>query len=255
MSIATEHIGTVIQGPTIFYKEIVAHYKDVPNVVWSTWEDEPAEHIAYIRAAGMPLVLQDKKGLEPGHHNTNLQCLSTYGGIEFLSGNPAITHILKIRADFLPNPFPVFLEQCAKSLEHKEMAYMGYVWYYPQKMQQRYYLVDFLNAGTLAAMKRFWRPDFNANNGFPNPEKWLENRYYHSENYLEKNYKKLVKQGAFIVFKGFAIKSLKLHIDFGRRIFKDGIYRDQPTLKERWQHVQKLTEIVFKRIITLNKGA
>jgi hypothetical protein len=35
--------GIVIQGPTTYWDQIIEVYKDVPNVVWSTWDNEPIE--------------------------------------------------------------------------------------------------------------------------------------------------------------------------------------------------------------------
>lgn len=72
-----ENIGIVIQGPTTYYKEVVAHYKNIPNVVWSTWNDESASHISYIQQAGIAMLLQTKTDIEHRHYNVNLQCLST----------------------------------------------------------------------------------------------------------------------------------------------------------------------------------
>jgi hypothetical protein len=41
--------GIVIQGPTNYCKEVVSIYKNIPNVVWSTWEDEPLKNIEFIK--------------------------------------------------------------------------------------------------------------------------------------------------------------------------------------------------------------
>lgn len=37
--------GIVIQGPTDYCYETIPEYKDIPNVVFSTWDDEPLEKL------------------------------------------------------------------------------------------------------------------------------------------------------------------------------------------------------------------
>ena len=90
--------GIVIQGPTNYYKKIIEHYKHIPNIVWSTWEDEPIDNLKYIENH-IPLIV-NKKPSFPGYLNINLQVLSTFSGIEYLANNN-ITEILKIRGDII----------------------------------------------------------------------------------------------------------------------------------------------------------
>ena len=71
--------GIVIQGPTNLCKEVVSSYKDIPNVVWSTWDDEPQENITFI-SQFMPVVLNKKPDFG-GYLNINLQTLSTTLGM------------------------------------------------------------------------------------------------------------------------------------------------------------------------------
>jgi hypothetical protein len=49
--------GIVIQGPTTYYKETIEKYKNISNVVWSTWEDEPVTNLNYIKEH-IPLILK-----------------------------------------------------------------------------------------------------------------------------------------------------------------------------------------------------
>ena len=46
--------GIIIQGPTKYYKEMGDFYSQFNNIVWSTWEDEPKEHLDYISNKGIP---------------------------------------------------------------------------------------------------------------------------------------------------------------------------------------------------------
>lgn len=100
--------GVVIQGPTNYFKEVVDVWKGWPNVVWSTWEDEPKENIEYI-AQNQIFVLLNKKPQFPGDSNVNLQALSTFNGINFLR-NKGVKEVLKVRSDHTISDVKSFLE-------------------------------------------------------------------------------------------------------------------------------------------------
>jgi hypothetical protein len=93
--------GVVLQGPTTYYKETVAKYKDTPNIVWSTWEDEPIANLDYITENNIPLVL-NKKPEFSGYLNINLQSTTTLSGISYLM-DKNVDEILKVRADMIIN--------------------------------------------------------------------------------------------------------------------------------------------------------
>ena len=90
--------GIVIQGPTTYYKEIINKYKDIPNIVWSTWEDEPIENLNYIEKH-IPLILNKKPNIN-GYLNINLQNITTLSGISYLI-NQGVEEILKLRGDII----------------------------------------------------------------------------------------------------------------------------------------------------------
>jgi len=100
--------GIVIQGSTGYINEVIDLYTDIPNVVFSTWEDEPEENIQLIKSKGIE-VIQSPKPLVSGKFNINLQALSTFAGIQYLK-NKGITEILKIRNDLKPNNIKLLLE-------------------------------------------------------------------------------------------------------------------------------------------------
>jgi hypothetical protein len=110
--------GIVIQGPTNYYEQVVSCYKDTPNVVWSTWEDEPQENIDFIKKY-IPVVT-NKKPLVPGYLNINFQLVSTFNGINYLE-NKGITEILKVRGDTIITNLDIFLNK----LKGKEMAFLA----------------------------------------------------------------------------------------------------------------------------------
>jgi len=110
--------GIVIQGPTNLCKEVVSSYKDIPNVVWSTWDDEPQENITFI-SQFMPVVLNKKPDFG-GYLNINLQTLSTTGGINYLK-NQGVTEILKVRGDIVITN----LNELLSILKGKDMAFLA----------------------------------------------------------------------------------------------------------------------------------
>ena len=99
--------GIVIQGPTNYCREIIDCYIDIPNVVFSTWDDEPQENIKYIKSKNID-VIQSSKPLFVGYLNVNYQALSTYIGLEYLKSKN-VTEVLKIRSDLKPNDIHLLL--------------------------------------------------------------------------------------------------------------------------------------------------
>ena len=110
--------GIVIQGPTNHYKEVVECYKDIPNVVWSTWDDEPLENIEYIKKY-IPVILNKKPSFS-GHLNINMQTISTMGGVNYLK-EKGVNEILKVRGDVIITNIIKFLS----ILKGKDMAFLA----------------------------------------------------------------------------------------------------------------------------------
>jgi hypothetical protein len=110
--------GIVIQGPTNYYKKIVPLYKETPNVVWSTWEDEPIENINFIKQY-LPVILTPKPNFS-GCLNINLQTISTIAGVKYLQ-EKGITEILKTRGDIIITNLNIFLNL----LKGKEIAFLA----------------------------------------------------------------------------------------------------------------------------------
>jgi hypothetical protein len=100
--------GVVIQGSTGYLNEVIDLYIDIPNVVFSTWENEPEENIQLIKSKGIE-VIQTPKPLVSGTFNINLQALSTFAGIQYLK-NKGVNEILKIRNDLKPNNVKLLLD-------------------------------------------------------------------------------------------------------------------------------------------------
>jgi hypothetical protein len=110
--------GIVIQGPTAYWDQIIEVYKDVPNVVWSTWDDEPIENIKNIEQY-IPVITSPKPSF-PGYLNINMQTVSTFKGAEYLESK-GVTEILKTRGDIrIKN-----LNKLMECLKGKEMALLA----------------------------------------------------------------------------------------------------------------------------------
>jgi hypothetical protein len=134
--------GIVIQGPTTYYKKIVEKYKNIPNVVWSTWENEPIENLNHIKKY-IPLILNQQPSFV-GYLNINLQNITTSSGIRYLIEN-GVTEVLKIRGDFMiSDPIKLlsllkgrkmsFLQMCkegARTDLYYELIYPHYSHDYP----------------------------------------------------------------------------------------------------------------------------
>jgi hypothetical protein len=109
--------GIVIQGPTNYWDQIIETYKDVPNVVWSTWDDEPIENIKNIEQH-IPVITSPKPSFS-GHLNINMQTVSTFKGVEYLESK-GVTEVLKTRGDVrIKN-----LDKLMSCLKGKEMAFL-----------------------------------------------------------------------------------------------------------------------------------
>jgi len=111
--------GIIIQGPTNYCKEIIDCYVDIPNVVFSTWDDEPKENIDYIKSKNIDII-QSSKPTFSGYLNINYQTLSTFAGIQYLK-DKGITEALKIRGDLQPNNIKLLL----KILQGKPLSFLA----------------------------------------------------------------------------------------------------------------------------------
>lgn len=110
--------GIVIQGPTNYWDQIIHSYKGFPNVVWSTWDDEPIENINSIKK--YINVIQTPKPENFGCLNVNLQSVSTYKGLEYLK-NLGVTEVLKTRSDIKINHLKKFMSL----LEGRQMSFLA----------------------------------------------------------------------------------------------------------------------------------
>lgn len=110
--------GIVIQGPTNYWNQIIHSYKNFPNVVWSTWDDEPIENINSIKKHIN--IIQNPKPENFGCLNVNLQSISTYKGLEYLR-KLGVTEVLKVRSDIKISK----LEKFISLLKGKKMSFLA----------------------------------------------------------------------------------------------------------------------------------
>lgn len=111
--------GIVIQGPTNYFTDIIPSYANIPNVVFSTWSDEPKENIEQIKSYGIT-VLQSDKPKFSGNLNVNLQSYSSLVGIRYLK-EKKVDEILKVRGDLKINNVSLLL----KILESRQISFLS----------------------------------------------------------------------------------------------------------------------------------
>jgi hypothetical protein len=109
--------GIVIQGPTNYCNQVAPVFKNIPNVVWSTWKDEPQKNIDFINQY-IPVILSDKPSF-PGYLNINMQTVSTLAGVKYLQ-EKGVTEIFKTRGDIhIPH-----IDKLLSLLKGKKIAFM-----------------------------------------------------------------------------------------------------------------------------------
>ena len=158
--------GIVIQGPTNHYLKIIECYKHIPNIVWSTWDDEPSENLQYI-SNYIPLIINKKPELN-GYLNVNLQVLSTFKGIEYLY-DKGITEVFKIRGDITISHIDKMMEVLkGKQLSFLQMCKPGArkdIYYYINQLHTSHdYPADIIIYGKSDLMLNgfnFYVPEFS----------------------------------------------------------------------------------------------
>jgi len=205
--------GVVIQGPTNYYKEVLKSYKNVPNVVWSTWDDEPLENIECIKKY-IPVVL-NKKPLFPGYLNVNMQTTSTIGGVDYLK-EKGITEVLKVRGDviitdvfkflsLLKGKDMAFLAMCKEGVRNDlyyELIYRHYSYDYP---------VDLVVYGGISNVRKAF--DFYIEEFKPIPAEALMLYNFLAKNNLEytPSYNYLIDNGVYFYLNDCVNNGIKLN--------------------------------------------
>lgn len=169
-------VSIIIQGPTQYYKEIIEVYKDVDNVMWCTWDDEPLEVINSINEAGIFVYLISKP-LNTGYWNINFQCKSTYEGLLKCKELFDSKYYIKIRSDFKITDVTILLERFIN--KNEKINFLGWA-----NMLEGFFL-DYIVFGDFVNMKKYWNFEDNKNNGYPCPEIFLMNRFFGNECYME----------------------------------------------------------------------
>lgn len=102
--LATEKMAIVMQGPlptpdNFTYETFAIYRRHMPDVqlVLSTWDDTPEEHLAPLRDIGVDVVLNEKPKM-PGLFNINMQLVSAGNGIRKAAEDGA-AWVLKTRVD------------------------------------------------------------------------------------------------------------------------------------------------------------
>ncbi|WP_113651711.1 hypothetical protein [Pedobacter namyangjuensis] len=168
-----ENLSILIQGPTCYWREQVRAFNGINDILWVTWDTEPAENIAFIESHGIE-VIQISMPETKGYWNLNLQCSTSYYGIEYLSNRKHADNIIKIRSDMIFSNFKKFyLNNKQLFFESSDLIFLGYI-----ENSKEAYLLDYIVAGSIKNMLNFWKPSEAKDFGLPYPEGCLQKRYY-----------------------------------------------------------------------------
>ena len=133
-------IWIILQGPLDYYKEVIPYYKNLDNVIISTWvsEKEKIENKKHCILSYPPIV--------SGKHNINYQVKSTLAGLKYAKKQGA-EYVFKIRADIAFDD----LELLISKLKFDNTLYFPA--YYNSKEG---YLVDYFQFGPIDKMIKLW---------------------------------------------------------------------------------------------------
>ena len=164
-------VSIIIQGQTKYYIEMIASLRNIENIVWCTWNDEPIENINSIRASGM-YVHQIGKPMESGFWNINYQCKSTYEGLIKCKELYDTKYYIKIRSDFQISNISLL---CENFIEKNEcLNYLGW------SDSDDGYFLDYIVFGDFISMEKYWNINYFEDNGYPCPEKFLMKHYFNT---------------------------------------------------------------------------
>lgn len=192
--------GIILQGPTDYYREIGDFYSQFTNVVWSTWDDEPKEHLDYISSKGIILILNKKPEYE-GYLNINYQCKTTHSGIDYFK-KQGFTEVIKIRSDVMFQG----LELVLPSLLGKEIAFLNlnnpvykpnlayYLDYYHIGLD---FPSDHIVYGKIDNMLNSFNYYIPHNNPVP-PESVILRNYLNTKGNTSFEYNNLINQGIYL---------------------------------------------------------
>jgi hypothetical protein len=180
-----------------------------------------------------------------------LQCISSYSGVLYLKKKfPNLEYFIKIRSDFIINNLNKFLISSENSFKKNNLISIGFAKYYFFYWKSDIYIRDYIVGGNYHEITQFFMPDFaDEFAGKPNPERWLQTRYFGKANYVKIHIRYLIKNSFFIRFNGFDLKSLKHNINFNDNII-NGIYYDGPSKKEEYFYIMKIPFYILKKILS-----
>ena len=193
--------GIIIQGSTdLYHKEIADFYSQFNNVVWSTWKDEPKEHLDYIRDKGITLIINSKPDYF-GHLNINLQCKSTLHGIKYFKDR-GFSEVIKVRSDILFWS----IERVLDKIKGKDISFIAmhnpktlfslayYLDYYHHGMD---FPCDYVIHGNINAMHNMF--DYYIDYNLPVPPESILLKNYLTYRNIEPNFNfdHLVKNGIY----------------------------------------------------------
>lgn len=173
------NVYIIYQGPTRFASDLLPQIDSIRNnikVMWSTWEDEPKETLSIIRNNKNIDLILSQYPAERGTGNCNLQCTSTFAGINKIEFADTNDLAIKIRSDFYVDDINDLVDRIIVLFNNDphKLIYLGYA----STKENGEYLLDYIVAGSVDNMKVFWHPKDDKTCGMPFSEKFLTNRFY-----------------------------------------------------------------------------
>lgn len=172
---AKNNIFLLIQGHTTYCEQMLEKVSGLDNVIWSTDQDSPPEHLEKITKSNVKLIVNPPVHFS-GYGNVNLQTTSTYSGL-LLAKELGATHVIKTRSDLIFTDPKKFISDYPFDYRLHHLAYIQHVpgkgnllAHYPdlpQWINQTYpqfvedtadfnYIADFSNLGPIDKMIDFW---------------------------------------------------------------------------------------------------
>jgi hypothetical protein len=140
----------IIQGPTKYKTDVFRTYKDYPNVIWSTLDNEKIESLHT-----NIIMLYNKIPKHRGYTNVNLQTLTSKAGCEYAREH-GFKYCLKVRSDIVITDPVKLINLLEKRCKIENRIYTVA---YQKNPRTGFLHVDYVVFGEVDRMCDFW--DYN----------------------------------------------------------------------------------------------
>jgi hypothetical protein len=179
------NIGIILQGPINHYEQVIQHYKNYDNVVFSTWE-EAENNSDFLKSIGQTKLglIFSKNPQSAGPLNVFKQAVSSLNGCLFFKEQKDIKYVWKIRSDMLLEITEKTQQDILDGMvkECKKIAFRAFV-----DFDQHNYVLDFDGFGQIDEMIRWY--DVGSNDyGLTVPEKIFMKNYFQEQTRFDSSF-------------------------------------------------------------------